>query len=71
MHAIGVSKGVTLLEYEQEQLEEQQAAQEQEVLVARGEANEDNLLECPDHQLTCFLKGKLQSIISLPCFTQS
>ena len=31
MHAIGVPKGVTLLEFKQEPQEEQQAAQEQEV----------------------------------------
>ena len=36
------------------------------------EANEaataEELLECPDHQPSSFLKGKPRSILSLPCF---
>ena len=28
----------------------------------------EELLECPDHRPTSFLKGKLQSILSLPMF---
>jgi hypothetical protein len=71
MHAIGVPEGVTLLEYEQEQPEEQQIAQEQDVQMAEGEANEEDLPVCPDHQPALFLKGKPRSIISLPCFTKS
>jgi hypothetical protein len=55
MHAIGVPEGVTLLEFKQEQPEEQQAAQEHEVPVAKGGANED-LPECLDHQPTSFIK---------------
>jgi hypothetical protein len=38
--------------------------------VAEGEANEEDLPECPDHQLASFLKGKPLSIISLLCFTK-
>jgi hypothetical protein len=49
VHAIDVPKGVTLLEYEQEQPNEQQTTQGQEVQVAEGEANEEDLLECSDH----------------------
>ena len=66
IHAIGVPKGVTLLKFEQGLLEEQQQAQEQEVQVPEG-ANEE-VLECPDHQPSSFLKGKPRSILSLPCF---
>jgi hypothetical protein len=56
MHAIGVPEGVTLIEFEQERSEEPQAAQEQEV-PPRG-VNEEDLLECPDHQPSSSLKGK-------------
>ena len=67
MHAIGSPEGVTLLKFEPERQEEQQAAQEQEVQVKRG-VNVEDLPKCPDHQPSSFLKGKLQSIISLLCF---
>jgi hypothetical protein len=66
MHAIGVFKGVALLEFKQERLEEQQEAPEQEV-PARG-VNIEDLLECPDHQPSSFPKGKPQSILSHPYF---
>ena len=56
MHAIGVPEGVTLLEFEQEFSEEQQQAQEQEVQAPKGVNKE--VLECPDHQPSSFLKGK-------------
>ena len=36
MHAIGSPEGVTLLEFESERQEEQQAAQEQEVQAEEG-----------------------------------
>ena len=57
VHAIGFPKGVTLLEFEPEHQEEQQAAQEQEVQ-AKGGVNVEDLPECPDHQTSSFLKGK-------------
>ena len=63
MHVIGFPEGVTLLEFESEHQEEQQAAQEQEVQ-AKG-VNVEDLPECPDHQPSSFLKGNLQSIISV------
>jgi hypothetical protein len=66
MHAIGVPKGVTLIEFEQERSKEPQAAQELEVLA--GGVNEKDLPECPDHQPSSFLKGKPRSIIRLPYF---
>ncbi|XP_066347855.1 uncharacterized protein [Miscanthus floridulus] len=53
----GVLEGVTLLEFEQELLEEQQQAQEQEVQAPKEGANKE-VLECPDHRLSSFLKGK-------------
>ena len=56
MHAIGVPEGVTLLEFEPVLLEEPQQAQEQEVQAPEG-VNEE-VLECPDHQPSSFLKGK-------------
>ena len=68
MHAIGVPEGVTLLEFEQELPEEQQQVQEQEVQPPEGGVNEEELLECPDHQPSSFLKGKPWSILSLLCF---
>ena len=56
MHAIGSPEGVTLLEFEPERWEEQQAAQEQEVQ-AEGGVNVEDLPECPNHQPFSFLKG--------------
>ena len=67
MHAIGVPKGVMLLEFEQGLLEEQQQVQEQKVQAPEGGANEE-VLECPNHQPSSFLKGKPRSILSLLCF---
>ena len=67
MHAIGSSEGVTLLEFEPERQEEQQAAQEQEVQAKRG-VNMEDLPKCPDHQPSSFLKGKPRSILSLLYF---
>ena len=67
MHVIGSPEGVTLLEFEPERQEEQQAAQEQEVQVEGG-VNMEDLPECPDHQPSSFLKGKPHSILSLLCF---
>ena len=67
MHVIGSPKGVTLLEFELEHQEEQQAAQEQEVQ-ADGAVNLEDLSKCPDHQPSLFLKGKPWSIISLLYF---
>ena len=68
MHAIGVPEGVTLLEFEQGLLEEQQQVQEQEVHAPEGGVNEEEVLECPNHQPSSFLKGKPQSLLSLLCF---
>ena len=67
MHAIGSPEGVTLLEFEPERQEEQQAAQEHKVQ-AEGEVNVEDLPECPDHQPSSFLKGKPRSILSFLYF---
>ena len=56
MYAIGVPEGVTLLEFEQGLPKEQQQVQEQEVQALEG-VNEEELLECPDHQPFSFLKA--------------
>ena len=68
MHAIGVPEGVMPLEFEQVLPKEQQQAQEQEVQDPEEGANEEEVLECPDHQLSSFLKCKPWSILSLLCF---
>ena len=68
MHAIGVPEGVTLLKFEQGLPDEQHQAQAQEVQAPEGGANEEEVLECPNHQPSSFLKGKPQSILSLLCF---
>jgi hypothetical protein len=72
--AIGVPEGVTMLEFEQGLLEEHQLVQEPEgqpqEAGGEGGTDQEELLECSDHQPSLFLKGKPQSIISLPCFTK-
>ena len=68
MHTIGAPEGVTLLEFKQGLPKEQQQVQEQKVQALEGGANEEEVLECPDHQPSSFLKGKPQSILSLLCF---
>ena len=63
IHAIGVPEGVTLLEFEGARQEE-----EHEVQAIDEAAAEEELPECPDHRPSSFLKGKPQSILSLPYF---
>jgi hypothetical protein len=71
---IGVLEGVTLLEFEQGLLEEQQQVQEPEgqpqETGGEGGTDQEELLECSDHQPSSFLKGKPRSITSLSCFTK-
>ena len=62
IHAIGVPEGVTLLEFEGANQDEPEVQEIDEV------AAEEELPECPDHHPSSFLKGKPQSILSLPCF---
>ena len=42
--------------------------EEPEVQAIDEAAAEEELLECSDHRPSSFLKGKPQSILSLPCF---
>ena len=63
IHAIGVPEGVTLLEFEGANQEEELEVQEVDEAAAAEE-----LPECPDHQPSLFLKGKPRSILSLLCF---
>ena len=64
---IGSSEEITLLEFNEE---EEGGQQETPKAIAPGEEEQtlEDLPKCPDHQPSSFLKGKLQSIISLLCF---
>ena len=65
MH-IGSPEGVTLLEFEEEAEDNQGTPQ---TTAPEGEELATNeLLECPDHRPTSFLKGKPRSILSFLCF---
>jgi len=63
---IGSPKGVTLLEFEEEAEDNQETPQP--VAPEGEELATDELLECPDHRPTSFLKGKPRSILSLLYF---
>ena len=65
MHAIGATEEITLVELDVDPQEENQEVQHLEV-PGEGEPEADHLPECPDHQPSMFVKGKPQSIISLP-----
>ena len=65
MH-IGSPEGITLLEFEAEE-EENQEAPLQVAPKSEKQAPKE-LLECLDHRPTSFLKGKPRSILSLLCF---
>ena len=67
MHEIGAAEEITFVELKDDPEEENQEAQHQEA-PGEGEPEVDHLLECPDHQPAMFVKGKPQSIRSLPCF---
>ena len=58
---IGVPKGVTVLEFELPEPEEQQGKPPQG-------AEEEDLPECPDHSPSTYVEGKPRSIISLLLF---
>jgi hypothetical protein len=68
MYAIGVPEGMTLLEFDgtsHEALEVQQPESGvQEVQTAR-EVPEEVVIDCPNHVLCNFMKGKPRDIISL------
>ena len=63
MH-IGSSKGITLLEFNEEEEEDQQETP-QDATLGEEEQTLEDLPKCPDHRPTSFLKGKPQSILSL------
>ena len=63
-HAIGVPKGVTLLEFE-EPSEQQQPTLEIQEEQPLGEVPDEVAVECPDHRPCNFVKGKPRSILSL------
>ena len=65
---IGSSEGITLLEFNKE--EEEQEETPQAIALEEEEQTLEDLPECPDHRPTSFLKGKLRSILGLPCFTK-
>ena len=65
MH-IGLSEGITLLEFKAE--EEENQGTPQPVAPESEEQAPKELPECPDHRPTSFVKGKPWSIISLLCF---
>jgi hypothetical protein len=62
MHSIGVSEGVTLLEFEKN-LEEQPSEQEVQAL---EEVTKADVVDCPDHTPCNFVKGKPRSISKPP-----
>ena len=67
MH-IGSFEGITLLEFNEEEEEQQETPQ---AIAPEGEEQTlEDLPKCPDHRLTSFLKGKPRSILSLPYFTK-
>jgi hypothetical protein len=57
IYAIGVPEGVTLLEFEEALLEEQEQPGETEEPSGEGVPGGE-LPECPDHRPSSFLKGK-------------
>ena len=66
MH-IGSSEEITLLEFNEEE-EENQPEMPQAAAPGEEEQTLEDLPECLDQRPTSFLKGKPQSILSLPCF---
>ena len=66
MH-IGSTEEITLLEFNEEEEGDQQEIP-QAIAPREEEQTLEELPECPDHRPTSFLKGKPQSILSLPLF---
>jgi hypothetical protein len=65
MIAIGVSEGVTLLEFEGTGQEDQQSPPQEPQVHASREVPEDIEVDCLDHTSCNFVKGKPRSIVSL------
>ena len=66
MH-LGSTEEITLLEFNEGEEGDQQEIP-QSIAPEGEEQNPEELLECPDHCPTSFLKGKPRSILSLPVF---
>jgi len=66
MH-LGSTEEVTLLEFNEGEEGDQQEIP-QAIAPKEEEQIPEELSECPDHHPTSFLKGKPQSILSLPMF---
>ena len=66
MH-LGSEEEITLLEFDEGEEGDQQ--ENPQATAPEGEEqNPEELLECPDHRPTSFLKGKPRSILSIPVF---
>jgi hypothetical protein len=64
IHVIGVPEGVTLLEFEEALLkEDQEQSREPEELAGEG-VPRDELPKCPDHHPSSFLKGKPRCMLT-------
>jgi hypothetical protein len=69
IHAIGVPKGVTLLDFEGScQEEQQQPTPEVQEVQPIGEVLDEVVIDYLDHTPSNFVKGKPRSIISLLIF---
>ena len=66
MH-LGSTEEITLLEFDEGEEGDQQEIP-QAAAPEGKEQNPEELLECPDHRPTSFLKDKPRSILSLPIF---
>ena len=64
---LGSTEEITLLEFNEGEEGDQQEIP-QATAPEGEEQNPEELLECPDHRPTFFLKGKPRSILSLPTF---
>jgi hypothetical protein len=63
MHAIGVPEEVTLLEFEEPSEEQQQPTPEVQEVQPSGEVpDEEVTVECSDHRLCHFVKGKPRAL---------
>ena len=66
MH-LGSTEKITLLEFNEEEKGDQQETP-QAATPEEEEQTPKELLACPNHRPTSFLKGKPRSILSLPVF---
>jgi len=70
VHAIGAPETATSFELEKVNPEGPEVTQEMEVQPAAQEEPKEEV-ECPSHEPASFVKGKPQSILSLPLYFQS